>query len=111
MAMIFEKESRTFSEYLLVPNLTTRSCTPDQVRLSTSIVRYRKGNEPSPININVPLVSAVMQAVSDDRMAMRFARKVGGLSLSIGSRNRIVTDRAGNVREKVKKYKLGLCNK
>ncbi|NLV48888.1 MAG: IMP dehydrogenase [Clostridiaceae bacterium] len=103
MAMIFEKESRTFSEYLLVPNLTTRSCTPDQVRLSTSIVRYRKGNEPSPININVPLVSAVMQAVSDDRMAIALARS-GGLSFIYGSQP--IDSQAEMVR-KVKKYKAG----
>ncbi len=70
MAMIFEQESRTFSEYLLVPNLTTRDNTPENVDLSTAIVRYRKGEEKSRLSINIPLVSAVMQAVSDDGMAI-----------------------------------------
>ena len=43
MAKIFEEESRTFSEYLLVPNLTTEKNTPDQVDLSAPIAKYRKG--------------------------------------------------------------------
>ena len=45
MAKIFEQESRTFSEYLLVPNLTTEKNTPDQVDLSAPIAKYRKGQE------------------------------------------------------------------
>ena len=47
MAKIFEQESRTFSEYLLVPNLTTEKNTPDQVDLSAPIAKYRKGQEES----------------------------------------------------------------
>ncbi len=31
MAYYFSEPSRTFSEYLLVPNLTTRECTPDKI--------------------------------------------------------------------------------
>ena len=58
MAMIFEQESRTFSEYLLVPNLTP-DCTPDAVDLSTAIV-HRKGSAESRLRINVPVVSAMV---------------------------------------------------
>ncbi len=103
MALIFEEESRTFSEYLLVPNLTERDCTPDRVSLATDLVRYRKGQEPSPIRINIPLVSAIMQAVSDDRMAIALARS-GGLSFIYGSQS--IAAQAGMVR-RVKKYKAG----
>ena len=78
MATIFEQESRTFSEYLLIPNLTTEDNTPDKVDLSTAICKYRKGKEESKLKINIPMVSAVMQAVSDDGMAIALAR-CGGL--------------------------------
>lgn len=103
MAMIFEQESRTFSEYLLVPNLTTRDCIPDQVDLSTAIVRYRKGKERSRLSINIPLVSAIMQAVSDAGMAIALARS-GGLSFVFASQP--IENQADMVR-KVKKYKAG----
>ncbi len=103
MAMIFEQESRTFSEYLLVPNLTTRDNTPENVDLSTAIVRYRKGEEKSRLSINIPLVSAVMQAVSDDGMAIALSRS-GGLSFIYASQS--VESQAEMV-SKVKKYKAG----
>jgi len=103
MAMIFEQESRTFSEYLLVPNLTGRNCTPDNVNLKTAIVRYRKGESPSRLSINVPVVSAIMQAVSDSGMAIALAR-YGGLSFIFGSQS--IESQAEMVR-KAKKYKAG----
>ena len=103
MAMIFEQESRTFSEYLLVPNLTTKECMPGKVDLSTAIVRYRKSQEESRLHINIPLVSAIMQAVSDDGMAIALARS-GGLSFIYASQP--IADQAEMVR-KVKKYKAG----
>lgn len=104
MAMIFEQESRTFSEYLLVPNLTPRECTPEHVDLSTAITRYRKGEQKSRLNINVPVVSAVMQAVSDDGMAIALAR-YGGLSFVFTSQP---IDSQVEMVRKVKKYKAGL---
>ncbi len=103
MAQIFEQESRTFSEYLLIPNLTSRDCTPDNVNLSTPIVKYRKGVEESRLKINVPVVSAVMQAVSDDGMAIALARS-GGISFIFGSQS--IENQTAMVR-KVKKYKAG----
>ena len=104
MAKIFEQESRTFSEYLLIPNLTTAETNPDNVDLKTSIVKYRKGSENCPLQINVPVVSAIMQAVSDDGMAIALAR-CGGLSFIFGSQS--IEKQAGMVR-KVKKYKAGI---
>ena len=104
MAKIFEQESRTFSEYLLVPNLTTEKNTPDQVDLSAPIAKYRKGQEESRLKINIPLVSAVMQAVSDDGMAIALARS-GGMSFVFQSQS--VESQCEMIR-KVKKYKAGI---
>ena len=104
MAKIFEQESRTFSEYLLVPNLTTEKNTPDQVDLSAPIAKYRKGQEESKLKINIPLVSAVMQAVSDDGMAIALARS-GGMSFVFQSQT--VESQCEMIR-KVKKYKAGI---
>lgn len=103
MAMVFEQESRTFSEYLLVPNLTSRSCTPDRVDLSTAVVRYRKGETESRVRINVPVVSAVMQSVSDAGMAIALAR-YGGLSFIFGSQS---VDSQVDMVRRAKKYKAG----
>ena len=104
MATIFEQESRTFSEYLLVPNLTTEKNTPDQVDLSAPICKYRKGEEESKLKINIPVVSAVMQAVSDDGMAIALAR-CGGMSFVFQSQS--IESQCEMIR-KVKKYKAGI---
>ncbi|MBR4010859.1 MAG: IMP dehydrogenase, partial [Clostridiales bacterium] len=104
MAKIFEQESRTFSEYLLVPNLTTEKNTPDQVDLSAPIAKYKKGQEESRLKINIPLVSAVMQAVSDDGMAIALARS-GGMSFVFQSQS--VESQCDMIR-RVKKYKAGI---
>lgn len=103
MAQVFEQESRTFSEYLLIPNLTTSDCTPNNVNLGTAIVKYRKGEEESRLRLNVPVVSAIMQAVSDDGMAIALARS-GGISFIFGSQS--IENQAAMVR-RVKKYKAG----
>ncbi len=104
MAMIFADESRTFSEYLLVPNLTTSENTPEKVDLSTAIVRYRKGKEEPKLKINIPLVSAIMQSVSDSGMAVALAR-YGGISFIFQSQP--IEEQCEMVR-KVKKYKAGI---
>ena len=104
MAKIFEQESRTFSEYLLVPNLTTEENTPDKVDLSAPVAKYRKGEEESRLKINIPMVSAVMQSVSDDGMAIALAR-CGGLSFVFQSQS--IESQCSMIR-KVKKYKAGI---
>ena len=83
MALIYENESRTFSEYLLIPNLTERECIPDNVDLGTAIVRHRRG-EKSRLCLNIPFCSAIMQAVSGSEMAIALARS-GGVSFIFGS--------------------------
>lgn len=104
MATYFEQESRTFSEYLLLPNLTTEANIPANVDLSTPICKYRKGQEESRLRLNIPMVSAVMQAVSDDGLAIALAR-CGGLSFIFQSQS--VENQCEMVR-KVKKYKAGI---
>ncbi|CAH1190165.1 Inosine-5'-monophosphate dehydrogenase [Paenibacillus plantiphilus] len=102
MAFYYMEPSRTFSEFLLVPNLTTKECTPGNVSLRTPIVKFGAGEKPS-VSLNIPFASAVMQAVSDDVMAVALAR-CGGISFIFGSQS--IEDQAAMVR-KVKGYKAG----
>lgn len=104
MAKIYEIESRTFNEYLLIPNYTAKECNPGNVSLQTPIVRYRRGKEESPLHINIPLTSAVMQAVSDDGLAIALARQ-GGLSFIFGSQS---IERQAEMVRKVKRFKAGI---
>lgn len=102
MAYFYNEPSRTFNEYLLVPNLTRKDCTPSNVSMKTPIVKFREG-EKCPLEINIPVASAIMQAVSDSNMAIALAR-CGGISFIYGSQS--IEDQAEMVR-KVKKYKAG----
>lgn len=102
MAFYFDEPSRTFSEYLLVPGYSDENCIPSNVSLKTPLVKFRKGEEPS-ITMNIPLVSAIMQSVSDDKMAVALAKE-GGISFIYGSQT--VENEAEMVR-RVKKYKAG----
>ena len=102
MAFIYDEPSHTFSEYLLIPGFTSKECTPANVNLKTPLVKFRKGEEPA-ISLNIPLVSAVMQAVSNDTLAIALAKE-GGLSFIYGSQS--IESQAAMVR-KVKNYKAG----
>ncbi len=102
MAMYFEQESHTFSEYLLVPGYSSAECVPANVSLRTPVTKFRKGEEPA-VSINIPLVSAIMQSVSDDKMAIALAKE-GGLSFIYGSQT--IQDEAAMVR-RVKAHKAG----
>ncbi len=102
MAYIINDTSRTFNEYLLIPGLTTKDCFPDKVSLKTALVKYHKGQS-SDIELNIPFVSAIMQSVSDNNMAIALARN-GGLSFIFGSQS--IEQQADMVR-KVKKFKAG----
>ena len=75
---ILPEISRTFGEYLLLPNLTDDNCTTDTVDLSAPLVRHRVG-EPAALRIATPMVSAIMEAVSSPRLAIALAQ-TGGLS-------------------------------
>ncbi|MEU4560763.1 IMP dehydrogenase [Actinoplanes sp. NPDC023936] len=99
---ILPEISRTFGEYLLVPNLTDETCTPDNVDLSAPLVRHPVGQE-SPIRIATPLTSAIMGAVSSPQLAIALAQ-VGGLSFI--HQNQPIAEQAGMV-SAVKKHKAG----
>ena len=103
MAIYCQEPSRTFSEYLLIPGYTSRECIPANVNLKTPLVKYRKGEEECPISLNIPLVSAIMQSVSNDTMAIALAKE-GGVSFIYGSQS--IEDEAAMV-AKVKGYKAG----
>ena len=102
MALIYDEPSRTFSECLLVPNLTRKDYTPANVSLKTPVVRYREG-EKSPLEINIPVASAIMQSVSDSKMAIALARS-GGISFIYVSQP---IEQQAEMVIKVKKYKAG----
>jgi IMP dehydrogenase/GMP reductase len=99
---ILDEVSRTLNEYLLVPNLTTADCTPDNVDLSVPLVRHRRGEE-SPLRMAVPLTSAIMGAVSSPRLAIALAQ-CGGLSFI--HQNQPVEAQAAMVAA-VKRHKAG----
>ena len=102
MAKILEDISRTLNEYLLLPNLTDERCIPNNVSLKTPLVKYKKGEEPK-YYANVPMVSAIMQAVSGEEMGIALARE-GGVAFIYGSQS--IESQAAMVRH-VKKHKAG----
>ncbi|SCJ99278.1 Inosine-5'-monophosphate dehydrogenase [uncultured Eubacterium sp.] len=102
MAHYFNEPSRTFNEYLLVPGYSSKDCRIENVSLKTPIVKYKKGEEPK-ITANIPLVSAVMQAVSDDKMAVALAKE-GGISFIFGSQS---VENQVEMVKRVKSYKAG----
>lgn len=102
MAYFFKEPSHTFGEYLLVPGYSSSECIPTNVSLKTPLVKFKKG-ETSEITMNIPMVSAIMQAVSDDHMAIALAKE-GGVSFIYGSQS--IEDEAAMV-ARVKNYKAG----
>lgn len=102
MATFFEGESHTFSEYLLVPGYSSAACIPSSVSLKTPLVRYKKG-ETSPIELKVPMVSAIMQSVSGSDLAVALAQE-GGLSFIYGSQS---AEKEAEMVSKVKSFKAG----
>ncbi len=103
MATYFSEPSHTFSEYLLIPGYTDERCIPANVSLKTPLVKYKKGQEECPITMNIPMTSAIMQSVSDDKMAIALAKE-GGISFIYGSQS--IEDEAAMV-ARVKNYKKG----
>ena len=102
MAFYFKEPSRTFNEYLLVPGYSGKDCRVEAVSLATPVTKFKKGEKPE-ITMNIPLVSAVMQAVSDDNMAVALAKE-GGISFIFGSQT--IENQAAMVR-RVKAHKAG----
>lgn len=102
MAQYFSEPSRTFSEYLLVPGYSSKECRVDNVSLKTPVVKFKKGEEPE-LSMKIPLVSAIMQAVSNDTLAVALAKE-GGISFIYGSQT--IENQAAMVR-RVKAHKAG----
>ena len=102
MAYYFTEPSHTFNEYLLVPGYSSADCIPENVNLQTPLVRFKKGEKAS-ITMNIPLVSAIMQAVSGKDLAIALAQE-GGVSFIYGSQS--IEDEAAMVAA-VKGYKAG----
>lgn len=102
MAFYFEEPSHTFNEYLLVPGYSSEDCIPANVSLKTPITKFKKGEEPA-ISMNIPLTSAIMQSVSDDRLAVALAKE-GGISFIYGSQT---VEQEAEMVSRVKSHKAG----
>ncbi len=102
MAIFINEPSHTFNEYLLIPGYSSSECIPANVSLKTPLVKFKKGEKPS-IEMNIPMVSAIMQSVSGDRLAVALATE-GGVSFIYGSQT--VADEAAMV-ARAKNYKAG----
>jgi IMP dehydrogenase/GMP reductase len=105
MAFYYNEPSHTFGEYLLVPGYSSTDCIPANVKLSTPLVKFNRGEEPK-ISLNIPMTSAIMQSVSDDKMAIALAKE-GGVSFIYGSQS--IKDQAAMV-QRVKNYKSGFVS-
>ncbi len=102
MAIFINETSHTFNEYLLIPGYSSKECIPSNVSLKTPLVRFNKGEEPE-ISMNIPMVSAIMQSVSGDKLAVALAME-GGVSFIYGSQS--IEDEAAMVK-RAKNYKAG----
>jgi len=102
MSYYFEDASRTFNEYLLVPGYSSAECIPSNVVLKTPLVKYKDGEKPV-FSANIPMVSAIMQSVSDDGMAVALAKE-GGVAFIYCSQN--IENQTAMVR-RVKDHKAG----
>ena len=67
MATILPDISRTFNEFLLLPNLTTEKCIPNNVSLRTPLVKFKRGEE-AKYYANVPMVRQWMENAGCERI-------------------------------------------
>ena len=102
MAKFINEPSHTFNEYLLIPGYSSSECVPANVSLKTPLVKFKKGETPA-ITMNIPMISAIMQAVSGDRLAVALATE-GGVAFIYGSQS--IEDQAAMVK-RVKEHKAG----
>ncbi|MBR2180195.1 MAG: IMP dehydrogenase [Selenomonadaceae bacterium] len=105
MAFYYNEPSHTFGEYLLVPGYSSTQCIPSNVSLTTPLVKFKRGEE-SALSMNIPMTSAIMQAVSNDTMAIALAKE-GGISFIYGSQS--VKEQAAMV-QRVKNHKSGFVS-
>jgi len=94
MAARFRGLALTFDDILLEPSAS--SVIPSEVKVSTNLTKK--------IKLNVPLISAAMDTVTESSMAISMA-KMGGIGVI--HRNLTIDDQAGQVR-KVKRSESGV---
>ena len=87
-------EAITFDDVLLVPSYST--VVPNQVDVSTNLTKK--------IKLNIPMMSAGMDTVTEDRMAIAMARQGG---IGIIHKNMSIKDQADQV-DKVKRSENGV---
>ncbi|MEY8312809.1 IMP dehydrogenase [Oscillospiraceae bacterium 42-9] len=102
MATILSEQSRTFNEFLLLPNLTRRDCIPSNVILTTPLAKFRVG-EQTRFSLNSPIVSSAMQAVSGEKLSVALAKE-GGISFVFCSQS---IEKQVEMIRNIKKYKSG----
>lgn len=102
MAKFINELSHTFNEYLLIPDHSSEACVPAAVSLRTPLVKFKKGEQPA-IEMNIPMTSAIMQAVSGEKLAVALATE-GGVSFIYGSQS--IEDEAAMVK-RAKDHKAG----
>jgi len=102
MAHYYKETSHTFSEYLLVPGYSSSECSPENISLKTPLVKFKKGEQPA-LSMHIPLVSAIMQSVSGDKMAVGLARE-GGIAFIYGSQT---VEAQAEMVKKAKSFKAG----
>mgnify|MGYP000923396238 CR=1 FL=1 len=105
MAYYFKEPSHTFGEYLLVPGYSSAECIPSNVSLCTPLVKFKKGETPK-ITMHIPMTSAIMQAVSNNTMAIALAKE-GGISFIYGSQT---AEAEAEMIRRVKTYKSGFVS-
>jgi len=94
MSQIEIKEGFTFDDFLLVPSAS--EVLPSEVDLSTQLTRA--------IRLNIPVVSAAMDTVTEHRTAISMAREGG---IGVIHKNMTVEEQVREV-EKVKKSESGM---
>ena len=91
-----DQEALTFDDVLLVP--ARSDVLPKDVSLATHLTRG--------ISLNIPLVSAAMDTVTDSRLAIAMALEGG---IGIIHKNMLIDDQAAHVRA-VKRYESGVIH-
>ena len=93
--MRISQEALTFDDVLLVP--AKSEVLPNDARLNTRLTRT--------IDLNIPLISAAMDTVTESRLAIAIAQEGG---LGIVHKNLSVEEQAKSNFAKVKKYESGV---
>ena len=105
MAKILDGVSRTFGEFLLIPRLTRKNQSSESINLAASMAA-RKRESATRFDLNIPIVSAAMQSVTDSNLAIALARE-GGLGFIYCSQD--VKSQAAMVAQ-VKSHKAGFVS-